>query len=298
MFPSALGAHSWHPMAFNPQTKLVYLPTYKFMMAYGEDPNFKYQPGTWNTAVDPKLQTPPDDPAELRKGTASFEGRTIAWDPVAQKEVWSVKHASLQNGGILATASNLIFQGTGDGRFEARKVEDGALLWSFATHSGIIAGPVSYEQGGVQYVAVFAGYGGGFGLGEGGDTPIARPNGRVLVFKIGGKATLPVAQRAVAPLNPPTEKFSTQQVDTGRLLFTQHCYRCHGSGAQSVGVLPDLRRSAALSDPAVWRTILIDGALEPSGMVSFKRWLTPAQVEDIRAYVALKAQIAARQPPQ
>ena len=296
MFPNALGGHSWHPMAFSPLTGLVYLPTYHSLFAYGDDKNFKNEPGTWNTAIDQKLLTPSDDPVALKKGGAGSEGRTIAWDPVANKQVWSVLHATLQNGGVLATASNLLFQGTGDGQFEARKAVDGRLLWTFPTQAGIIAGPVSYEQNGVQYVAVFAGYGGGLGLGEPGDAPTVRPNGRMLVFKLGGKAKLSPATLTPGPLNPPTEKFTDQQVDNGRLLYTQHCYRCHGAGAQSVGVLPDLRRSAALADPAMWHSILIDGALEPAGMISFKRWLTAGQVEEIRAYVGLKSNIAAQQP--
>jgi quinohemoprotein ethanol dehydrogenase len=60
-------------------------------------------------------------------------------------------------------------------------------------------------------------------------------------------------------------------------------------------VLPDLRRSGALADRAAWSAIVNDGALESQGMVGFKRWLKPEQIEDIRAYVALKAKIAADQ---
>ncbi|HEX7854790.1 MAG TPA: PQQ-dependent dehydrogenase, methanol/ethanol family [Sphingobium sp.] len=295
MYPSALGGHSWHPMAFSPRTGLVYLPTYKFTMMYGNDAGFKYRPGLWNNAIDSALLEAPDDPEVLRKGTAGFEGRLVAWNPVAQKEEWSVPHKSLQNGGVLASAGDLVFQGTGDGQFEARAAADGKLLWKFATHNGIIAGPISYQLKGVQYVAVLAGYGGGFGLGESADKPTLRPNGRVLVFKLGGTARLPFTPQPIPPLNPPQETFTRPQIDSGRLLYTQQCYRCHGTGAQSAGVLPDLRRSGALNDPATWNAVLIDGILEPRGMVSFKPWLTPAQVEDIRAYVAHKAQIAAGQ---
>ena len=37
----------------------------------------------------------------------------------------------------------------------------------------------------------------------------------------------------------------------------------------------------------------IDGALEPLGMISFRKWYSPEQMESVRAYVALKAKIAA-----
>jgi quinohemoprotein ethanol dehydrogenase len=289
MFPTALGAHSWHPMAFSPKTGLVYLPTYRFMMAYGADEDFKFTPGTWNTAISPVLQTPPDDPAELKKATSAFEGRLVAWDPVAQKEVWSVKHAALQNGGVLATDGGLVFQGTGAGTFEARDAQSGKLLWQFAANDGIMAGPVSYSRSGEQYIAVLSGYGGGFGIGEGAPDPRPRPNGRVLAFKLGGTARLPSFTGQIGAPARITESFTPTQIDAGRTLYTRHCYRCHGAGAQSTGVLPDLRRSAALGDAALWRSILIDGALEQRGMVSFRNWLTPQQVEQVRAYVAMKA---------
>jgi quinohemoprotein ethanol dehydrogenase len=295
MQPSGLGGHSWHPMAFDPQNQLVYLPTYQFVMVYGNDPSFTFRPGTWNTAIDSTLLEAPDDPIVLKKATSSFQGRLVAWDPVAQKEVWSVAHPSLQNGGVLATAGHLVFEGTGDGQFEARRASDGDLLWSFKAQDGIMAGPVSYALAGTQFVAVVSGYGGGFGLGAAADTPTSRPNGRLLAFRLGGEATLPEENHALAPLVRPTERFNDSQVNDGRLLYTQHCYRCHGAGAQSAGVLPDLRRSPALSDRTAWVAIVNDGTLESQGMVSFRRWLSPEQIESIRAYVALKATIAADQ---
>jgi quinohemoprotein ethanol dehydrogenase len=296
MQPSAVGGHSWHPMAYSPKTGLVYMPTYQFVFMYGNDPNFEFRPGTWNTAISFELQEVPDDPGKLKDALSSFQGRLVAWDPVAQKEAWSVPHSTLQNGGVLATAGSLVFEGTGAGKFEARKADNGELLWSFTAQDGIMAGPVSYELNGVQYIAVVSGYGGGFGLGEGAPRPTARPNGRMLAFRLGGDAKLPQLHAVVASPNPPPDHFSDSQVNNGRLLYTQNCYRCHGAGAQSAGVVPDLRRSRALSDRNAWRSIVYDGALEPAGMVSFKHWLTVDEIEDIRAYVGLKANIAAAQP--
>lgn len=298
MYPNALGGHSWHPMAFSPKTGLVYLPVYHSKMLYGGDPHFTYTPGLWNNAIDNRNLQAPDDPKVARKGGEGVEGRLVAWDPVKQREVWSVAHPTLQNGGVLATAGGLVFQGTGSGLFEARNASTGKLLWSFAAGDGIIAGPISYRLGGTQYVAVLAGYGGGFGLGESAEKPTHRPNGRVLVFKLGGTEKLPsFLPGEVAPLATTTESFSTEQIDAGRLLYTQQCYRCHGAGAASVGVLPDLRRSAAIANRDAWRAILVDGALESRGMISFRKWLGDQQVEDIRAYVAHRAKLARQQQP-
>jgi quinohemoprotein ethanol dehydrogenase len=50
-----------------------------------------------------------------------------------------------------------------------------------------------------------------------------------------------------------------------------------------------------------WRSIVIQGAKAPHGMASFARFLTPADAEDIRAYViteARKAQAAPASSPK
>ena len=43
---------------------------------------------------------------------ASLKGRLLAWDPVAQREVWRVEHGAPWNGGVLVTAGDLVFEGT------------------------------------------------------------------------------------------------------------------------------------------------------------------------------------------
>ena len=116
-----------------------------------------------------------------------------------------------------------------------------------------------------------------------------RPDDMAAAMVRAALAKLPAFE--TPPLAPARvkERFAPAQVDAGRTLYTMHCYRCHGAGAQSTGVLPDLRHSTALPDRALWRSIVIDGALEPRGMVGFRDWLTPEQAEQIRAYVAMKA---------
>ena len=293
MHPSALGGHSWHAMAYSPQTGLVYIPAQSFSMPYANDPKFEYKPGNENMGTDQAMMQPPDDPDELKKAVATNGARLLAWNPVAQKPAWSVERDGVQNGGVLATAGGLVFQGTGSGHFEARRADTGKLLWSFPTQSGVIAAPISYQVKGVQYVAVLAGYGGAYGIGVAADEAKVRPNGRVLIFKLGGGAKLPPVRGSLAPPTIVAESFTKAQVDSGRFVFTDQCGRCHGHGAQSAGVLPDLRRSAALSDPALWRSIVLDGALESAGMRGLKQWVSPEQAESVRAYVSLKAKILA-----
>ena len=74
-----------------------------------------------------------------------------------------------------------------------------------------------------------------------------------------------------------------------------YCSRCHGGEAHSLNIIPDLRRSAALSSAALWKNIVLDGALEPNGMIGWSEFLGAEDAETIRAYVAAQAR-ALQQP--
>jgi quinohemoprotein ethanol dehydrogenase len=67
--------------------------------------------------------------------------------------------------------------------------------------------------------------------------------------------------------------------------YAANCAVCHGPAGMSSGVLPDLRRSGALSDAGTWKDIVHDGQFTARGMVGFSKWLTEADVEAVRAYV-------------
>jgi len=60
-------------------------------------------------------------------------------------------------GGVLATASNLVFAGELDGYFDAFNATNGTKLWHFNLGAGVNASPITYRVNGVQYVAVAAG---------------------------------------------------------------------------------------------------------------------------------------------
>ena len=109
--PGPSGAHNWHPMSFNPQTGLVYLPAQGMPINLTPEKTFKHnasEPGKFASAAGWNFgfmlnATPPKNPAF---------GRLLAWDPVKQKEAWRVEHVAPWNGGTLTTAGNLVFQGT------------------------------------------------------------------------------------------------------------------------------------------------------------------------------------------
>jgi alcohol dehydrogenase (cytochrome c) len=57
-----------------------------------------------------------------------------------------------------------VFSGQLTGEFEAFDADTGKKLWQFKTGSGIEGQPVTWQQDGVQYIAVSSGNGGVYTL--------------------------------------------------------------------------------------------------------------------------------------
>lgn len=291
--PGGAGAHNWHPMAYSPATGLAYIPAQELPLAYRDDPAFEARPKTLNSGIDFSLLGVPDDPAQRAVIAKMLTGRLIAWNPVTQKEAWRVEHAGPWNGGVLATAGDLVFQGTADKQLNAFRASNGEQLWKYDVQTGVVGGPVTYRAGGEQYIAVMAGYGGAVPLALPALKPaFAAPNGRVLAFKIKGGARLPAYTPVpLPPAMPTAEQWPQKQIDEGNGLYSNYCSRCHGASLLSSGILPDLRRSPMVGHRESFAKVVLDGALEPRGMISFAGSLTPEQVESIRAYVISSARL-------
>jgi quinohemoprotein ethanol dehydrogenase len=289
--PGPLGAHNWHPMAFSPKTGLVYIPAqeipFPYMQPGGDKANFKYRPMGWNLGIDFLVTGLPDDEAQLKAIRASLKGRLVAWDPVTQTEKWSVQHDGPWNGGVLATAGGLVFQGSATGEFAAYDADSGRKLWGFDTQTGVVAPSMTYEIDGEQYVALMAGYGGGFAVSAGaGVDPRSDGPRRLLVFKLGGTQKLParpVSEKT--PLDLPATPGTPQQIAQGTAAFAANCGVCHGSGAVSNFSIPDLRYSPAITDAAIFKSIVIDGDRKEQGMVSFASLVSVEEAESIRQYL-------------
>ena len=283
------GAHTWHSMSYSPQTGLVYLPIHGSPFVWSHAESFEPRRMTANQGVDFSANAMLD-PSDV---LARTYGRLIAWDPVEQREVWRVERAGPANGGTLATAGGLVFQGTGSGQFTALDAATGEELWSTHVQTGVIAAPISYEVDGVQHVAVMAGTGGSWAV-IGGDTNMkgyALPNvSRLLVFRLDGSAELPEAPVFERPpMNPPPSTASEETINAGAPLYETHCGSCHGAGVVGVGLLPDLRRSPYLHDPEAWTQIVVGGALEARGMASFAEVIDQQGAAAVRAYVIARA---------
>jgi len=289
--PGPSGAHSWQPMSYSPMTRLAYIPV--------NDTGFKYKlPGSFeakklapNYGIDVVAAGLPQDSRVKKAIMATVKGKLVAWDPVQQKAAWTIARPGPWNGGTLATAGNLVFEGTASGNFEAYRADNGEKLWSFPAQTGVMAGPVSYEAGGKQYVAVLAGWGGVFPLAAG---EVSFASGRVrnvsrmLVFELGGKASLPPMPAAEQPpLTMLRNSANSATIGQGEQLFQRYCAACHGDVAVSGGVLPDLRRSSTLSEDT-WFEIVLRGDLQSQGMVSFSNELSHEDAAAIRSYVIFR----------
>jgi quinohemoprotein ethanol dehydrogenase len=275
--PGPLGGHNWQPMSYHPGTKLVYIPAQEDFYTYKADPKFQWAPGgVWNLGMQ---SIPTDDPMPF-----VTPGMLLAWDPVKQEAKWKVPYPSFWNGGVLSTAGNLVFQGTGQGNFTAYHAETGEKLWEMPVDVGVMAAPVTFTIGGKQYVSVLAGWGGAYGLMWPNTNGHIGTPGRLLTFVIDGKAKLPAP-----PPAPPAPKTMTlsagpETVEKGKTLFSMLCFECHGIAAVSGGSIADLRYSSE-SVYAEYPKIVLDGAYIAAGMPSFKAYLSPDDVAAIRAFV-------------
>jgi quinohemoprotein ethanol dehydrogenase len=280
MMPGPDGGHSWHPMAYNPNTGLVYIPAQEIGKRFTPVTDFKPSEIGWNLAVD-VAGTP---------GTK--KGYLLAWDPIHQKEAWRSDYIGPWNGGILTTAGNIVVQGDAAGNLNAYRADTGEKLWSLSVQSPIMAAPVSYEVNGEQYVAVLSGFGSAFSLQAG---KVAAQSGnlrnisRVLAFKVGGTAALPPAppeQKLV--LNPPPATADAATVTAGDHLFGRYCAACHGENAIGGGTVPDLRASSFLGNDFFYE-IVLNGAMKDAGMAPFKAVLDQKDAAAIRAYLIKRA---------
>ncbi|HEV7232672.1 MAG TPA: PQQ-dependent dehydrogenase, methanol/ethanol family [Sphingorhabdus sp.] len=297
--PSALGAHNWHPMSYNPATGLVYIPALYIAGAYlpPAAPNeMERKPLGFNTGGAFATADLPDDLNFVKMVKAATTGKLVAFDPKTGKPKWTVDHPASWNGGTMTTAGNLVFQGTAMGEFRAYAADTGKQLYNLNVQSGVLSGASTYTVDGEQYVAFLTSKGGAFPLvaGYAGNTSAAVPNiPRLIVLKLGGKIALP-ALPATPPYvwEPPTQTGTPADIAAGQSNFQRYCLVCHGPGAVGNGVLPDLRKSGSIADAATWKSVVIDGVLKGNGMVSFASVVSAQEAEQMRAYVISRAYYA------
>jgi quinohemoprotein ethanol dehydrogenase len=295
VIPGPLGGHNWYPMSRDRATGFVFIPTQNTSYLYADPEEFVEQQVGWNLGIDATPRTP-HNPEEEARALAMPPSSLLAWDPSRQQEAWRVDYPFFGNSGTLATAGNLVFQGSADGLFHAYHTESGEHLWSHDVGDAILGGPVTYELDGEQYILALAGQGGAIPLTMGllsGNYPRQR-NGRLIAFKLGAGSVLPdVVRNDPVPLDV-TSAASAGDPVSGGVLYGAYCLVCHGPMALSAGPIPDLRFSGAILSESAFSAIVLDGILAERGMVSFAPDIGAEEVESIRAYLLRVAADAGR----
>ena len=95
--PGPFGGHNWHPMAFSPKTGFAYIPTIHMIYPYHPDPDFKYNPSTWNTGEDWDALGASTNGVQLNFCSPT---RLTAWHPIEQKQMWQIPFDSMVNAGV------------------------------------------------------------------------------------------------------------------------------------------------------------------------------------------------------
>ena len=203
IYPTAGGAHNWSPMAFNPATGLVYIPT-----TYGN----------WTFAAGDKVVPHPYGDTGLAEAFLTARPNSLpiigpeppgkergvlqAWDPVNQKLVWRTPGGGGIGGGVVTTAGNLVFQVTNEGRFLAYIADKGEKLFELQIGRTGMGPPITYEVDGKQYVAFVGGLGRSVMTAGPTDAKIDTPP-MLFVFELDGKAPMPVAAAPPPPFGEP-----------------------------------------------------------------------------------------------
>jgi alcohol dehydrogenase (cytochrome c) len=171
-----MGTKFLQPAAHSPATGHFYVPLNNLCMSMATEAA-AYSPGRIYGGVR----------VRMAPGPGGNRGRFIAWDASTGTIAWENREPFAVAGGALATAGGLVFYGTLDGWLKAVEQRTGREVWKFKTPSGIIGNPISFlGPDGKEYIAVFAGIGGWWGLGGNGAfadlATLTNPGGVLMVF--------------------------------------------------------------------------------------------------------------------
>jgi quinohemoprotein ethanol dehydrogenase len=257
-------------------------------MPYARDPNFpvdeprQFRNGNgWGGALGAAGRD------AMALGATRAKGWLSAWDPVRQREAWRVDYSATGSGGVLATAGNLLVQGTVDDTIAIYRADNGEKLWEVLVNTEPAAGAISYAVDGEQYIAIAAGMGGG-PRGFGG-APVNRAEGRVLAFKLGGRATLPpLVETAALEAPPPVPAVGSDVIELGNATYHRVCASCHGMRAVGGGAIPDLRYISRETH-AEFDDIVLGGVRADRGMISFADRISAAEADAVHAFIIVRA---------
>jgi quinohemoprotein ethanol dehydrogenase len=310
IFPSPAGGHNWHPMSYNPQARLLYIPAIEGPMIFLNTENGK---AGWTDGSFNLLTFPPEyyDPKSMESlfgklpplsqlapgSTPQMRGVLRAIDASTGKVKWEQPGASIWDSGILSTAGNLVVRGDVSGNLKLYRGDDGRLLTQLDVGTSMMAAPMTYRVKGVQYISIMAGYGGGLLTLPFPPTSAASKyvnQGRIVTFRLdGGSVPKPPPVLETPFPEPPAQHADASRISDGEVLYTRYCARCHVFGR---GMLPDLRRLTPAKHQ-IFNEIVMKGALQPLGMARWDDVLSQKDADDIHTYLIDEAWKARRAGP-
>lgn len=145
--PGEAGATNWYSPAYNEGTGLFYFMALEECTINSTKPE-AFSEGTEYYATG--ARRPPD---------ASGKKRLLAFDPATGRFAWTYPQTGGARswGGVMTTASGLVFFADDANSFEAVDARTGKSLWHFNTGQPIHASPMNYAVNGKQYVAIASG---------------------------------------------------------------------------------------------------------------------------------------------
>jgi alcohol dehydrogenase (cytochrome c) len=146
VYPSATGGANWWSPSYSPLTGLFYVAALERPgVYYIDDADYKpgtlYEGGTVRGENDPKVAYSAIRALEVLTGRLK----------------WEYRMGSISRAGVLTTAGNVLVGGSGDGRLFVLDAANGRELWKLNVGGNVIAGPITYQAGGQQRVAIATG---------------------------------------------------------------------------------------------------------------------------------------------
>ena len=150
IYPGNQGGTNWYNPAFSPATGLFYIPTW-------ENSSSTYVKGL----EPPEFHEGQSFTGDFPRGGSTTEdvySAVRAIDAATGEKKWDFRmNAPSMEGGILTTASNVVFAGGRDGQFVALDARYGTLLWQTNLGPSVSAGPITYMVDGKQYLSIQGG---------------------------------------------------------------------------------------------------------------------------------------------
>ncbi len=160
VYPGVQGGTNWYSPSFSPATGLFYLSVWDNYASVYHKFDTPYEPGKRYLGGSPKSIVSPTRREQIRLwDEEAGYGAIRALDPETGEMKWQFKMSDVSDSGVLSTASDMLFAGNREGWFYAFHARDGKLLWKQYLGGQIIAGPMTYEVAGKQYVSIASGHG-------------------------------------------------------------------------------------------------------------------------------------------